>query len=37
MKVDLYQAAVVVLLVFFTIAALPTSERLRRLFRRRDQ
>jgi hypothetical protein len=34
--VDLYQAAIVVLLAFFTIAALPSSDRLRRLFRRRD-
>jgi hypothetical protein len=33
--VDLYEAAIVVLLAFFTIAALPDPARLRRLFRRR--
>jgi hypothetical protein len=37
MNIDLYQAAVVVLLVFFTIAALPTSERLRRILRRKSE
>jgi hypothetical protein len=34
MTIDLYQAAIVVLLAFFTIAALPRGERLRRWFRR---
>jgi hypothetical protein len=34
--VDLHQAAIIVLLSFFTIAALPTWERVRRLFGRKD-
>jgi hypothetical protein len=37
MKIDLYQAAIVVLVAFFTIAAVPTWERLRGMLRRRGR
>jgi hypothetical protein len=36
MTIDLHHAAIIVLLAFFTIAALPTWERLRRLLGRKD-